>query len=73
MAIPELIGRMDAGSAIVTLEALARDLPTHTVRSEGQVAFQQFSTPPALAYLAVHLARITSEDALARAAIKTLK
>ena len=62
MAIPELIGRMDAGSAIVTLEALAKDLPTHTVRSEGQVAFQQFSTPPALAYLAVHLARITSED-----------
>jgi hypothetical protein len=57
MAIPELVGRMDARDAISTLEALARELPTHTVRSEDQIAFQQFSTPPALARLAVHLAR----------------
>jgi hypothetical protein len=47
MAIPELVGRMDAEAAVRTLEALARDLPTHTVRSEDQIAFQQFSTPPA--------------------------
>ncbi|SCY83454.1 Methyltransferase domain-containing protein [Novosphingobium aromaticivorans] len=83
MAIPELVGRMDAGAAIGTLEALARELPTHTVRSEDQIAFQQFSTPPALACLAVHLARLGSEDiflepsagtgiiaALARGAVK---
>jgi hypothetical protein len=62
MAIPELVGKMDAGAAIAALEALAKELPTHTVRSESQVAFQQFSTPPALAYLAVHLAKITSND-----------
>jgi hypothetical protein len=30
------------------------------VRSEDQIAFQQFSTPPALAMLAVHLARLSS-------------
>ena len=58
MAIPDLVGRMDAGAAIKTLEALARELPTHTVRSEDQIAFQQFSTPPALAMLAVQLARL---------------
>ncbi len=62
MAIPELVGRMDAGAGIGTLEALAKELPTHTVRSEDQIAFQQFSTPPALACLAVHLARLGSED-----------
>ena len=62
MAIPELVGRMDAEAAVRTLEALARELPTHTVRSEDQIAFQQFSTPPALACLAVHLARLVSED-----------
>lgn len=62
MAIPELVGRMDAQDAISTLEALARELPTHTVRSEDQIAFQQFSTPPALACLAVHLARLGSDD-----------
>lgn len=44
IAIPELVGRMDAGAAIGTLEALAKELPTHTVRSEDQIAFQQFST-----------------------------
>ena len=64
MAIPEIVGRMDAGAAIKTLEALTRELPTHTVRSEDQIAFQQFSTPPALACLAVHLARLASDDVL---------
>jgi hypothetical protein len=62
MAIPELVGQMDAGDAISTLEALAKELPTHTVRSEEQIAFQQFSTPPALACLAVHLARLGPDD-----------
>jgi hypothetical protein len=62
MAIPELVGRMDAQDAISALEALARELPTHTVRSEEQIAFQQFSTPPALACLAVHLAGLGADD-----------
>lgn len=64
LAIPELVSRMDVGAAISTLEALARELPTHTVRSEDQIQFQQFSTPPALARLAVHLARLSCDDAL---------
>jgi hypothetical protein len=51
LAIPDLVGRMDVGAAIATLEALVRELPTHTVRSENQIQFQQFSTPPALAVL----------------------
>ena len=64
LAIPELVGRMDLGAAIATLEVLAKELPTHTVRSENQIQFQQFSTPPALARLAVHLARLSSDDIL---------
>jgi len=62
MAVPELVGQMDAGAAIRTLEALTTELPTHTVRSENQIAFQQFSTPPTLAYLAVHLAQVSNGD-----------
>ena len=62
MSLPQLVAPMEVGSAIRALEALAAELPTHTVRSENQIAFQQFSTPPALAYLAVHLARLTRED-----------
>lgn len=64
LAIPELVGRMEVGAAISTLEALARELPTHTVRSEDQIQFQQFSTPPTLARLAVHLARLSVDDVL---------
>ncbi len=64
LAIPELVSRMDVGAAISTLEALAKELPTHTVRSEDQIQFQQFSTPPALARLAVHMARLSSDDML---------
>src|SRR3990167_10101528 len=62
LAIPELVGRMDVGAAIATLEALAKELPTHTVRSEDQIEYQQFSTPPALAMLAIQLARLSSAD-----------
>ena len=57
----ELTARCDAGSAIRALDALARELPTHTVRSEAQIEYQQFSTPPALAMLAVQLARLLEE------------
>ena len=38
MAVPRLVGQMEAGAAIRTLEALTKDLPTHTVRSEAQIA-----------------------------------
>ncbi len=34
LAIPELVGRMDVGASISALEALARELPTHTVRGK---------------------------------------
>lgn len=58
----ELTSRCDGASAIRTLEAITRELPTHTVRSEEQIEYQQFSTPPALAMLAIQLARLTSDD-----------
>jgi predicted RNA methylase len=48
--------------AFKALEHLARQLPTQTVRSEEQVALQHFSTPPALAWLLVALARINEAD-----------
>ena len=64
LAVPELIRGCDALAAIRALEALSRELPTHTVRSECQIAFQQFSTPPALAMLAVHLAQLSPDDVL---------
>ncbi|WP_197423691.1 strawberry notch-like NTP hydrolase domain-containing protein, partial [Novosphingobium sp. CCH12-A3] len=64
LAIPTLVGRMEVAAAISTLEAISRALPTHTVRSEDQIQFQQFSTPPALARLAVHLARLSGDDVL---------
>ncbi|NLR40646.1 strawberry notch-like NTP hydrolase domain-containing protein [Novosphingobium sp. ERW19] len=62
LAIPELVGPMEVAAAISALEAIAQALPTQTVRSEDQIQFQQFSTPPALACLAVHLARLSSDD-----------
>ncbi|MGD9810682.1 MAG: strawberry notch-like NTP hydrolase domain-containing protein [Sphingobium sp.] len=61
---PELTRTGDIAASIGTLEALTKELPTHTVRSEDQLAFQQFSTPPALALLAVHLARLQPDDVL---------
>lgn len=42
--------------------ALAARLPTQTVRSEEQIALQQFSTPVDLAALAIHLAAPIPED-----------
>ncbi len=35
---------MEADAAICTIEPLTKELPPHTVRSEAQIAFQQFST-----------------------------
>ncbi|QOT74559.1 strawberry notch family protein (plasmid) [Sphingobium fuliginis] len=48
----------DVASAI----ALADRLPTQTVRSEEQIAWQQFSTPVDIAALAVVLANVQPDD-----------
>ncbi|WBO21749.1 strawberry notch-like NTP hydrolase domain-containing protein [Sphingomonas abietis] len=48
--------------AFATLKWLEGTLPTQTFRSEHQVAFQQFSTPIALAWLVGQAARMSSDD-----------
>lgn len=55
----------DAAAAVKTEEALQQFmglLPTQTVRTEEQQAFQQFSTPPNIAYLAAWAANISGAD-----------
>lgn len=52
----------DFGKALTGLRAMMKLLPTQSSRSETQVKFQQFSTPPTLAYLAARLAAPTAED-----------
>ena len=55
----------DAAAAVRTEEALQQFmglLPTQTVRTEEQQAFQQFSTPPNIAYLAAWAANISGAD-----------
>ncbi|MFN0140541.1 MAG: hypothetical protein ACKVQW_10720 [Pyrinomonadaceae bacterium] len=47
---------VDALSSILRL--LQKRVPTQTWRSETQITFQQFSTPAAIAYLAVYLLNI---------------
>ena len=57
--------RREAGSPegmLAMLEALAALEPSHTRRSEGQVARQQFSTPLPLAYAALQAARVRPGD-----------
>lgn len=49
-------------SDIASLSALVDQLPTHTVRSEEQIKFQQFSTPADLAALATILAQARPDD-----------
>ncbi|CUX67445.1 putative methylase/helicase [Agrobacterium genomosp. 5 str. CFBP 6626] len=49
-------------SALAMLTKVARLLPTHTRRSEGSQALQQFSTPIPLAYAASRAAGITPAD-----------
>lgn len=45
-----------------SLQRFEQSLPTQTVRSEQQIALQQFSTPITLAYLAAQAARLTAGD-----------
>ena len=52
----------DAGACLATLTTLVDNLPTHTVRSQEQIEFQQFSTPAPTAYLAGLAARIAPTD-----------
>ena len=57
--------RREAGSPermLAMLEALARLEPSHTRRSEEQVARQQFSTPLPLAYAMLQAARVRPGD-----------
>ena len=49
-------------TCLAALTDLVAGLPTHTVRSEEQIALQQFSTPAPIAYLATLAARIVSTD-----------
>ncbi len=47
---------------LAELVELTASLPTHTVRSEQQIALQQFSTPVPIAYLATLAARVAPAD-----------
>lgn len=51
-----------AEDGIVWMEELLARIPTQTKRTEEQLALQQFSTPPNIAYLANWLADIDSSD-----------
>jgi predicted RNA methylase len=52
----------DANVRLAQLIAMTAALPTHSVRSETQVAFQQFSTPAPIGFLAARAAAITASD-----------
>lgn len=54
----------DPGETLARLGAFAARLPVQGYRSESQVALQQFSTPPALAFLAVRACRPERDDLL---------
>lgn len=51
-----------AASAVKRLEHLLELLPTQNVRTQEMEDFQQFSTPPNIAYLAAWAANITNSD-----------
>jgi len=52
----------DAAAAFAKLRSLMQRLPTQTDRTQEQTEFQQFSTPPALAWLAAKLLDIRPSD-----------
>lgn len=58
------VGRLEDAPAEICalLTALTELAPTHTRRSEEQVALDQFSTPPALAAIAVAAAQVRPGD-----------
>jgi len=53
---------VDANTQLAQLIAMTAALPTHSARSETQVAFQQFSTPAPIGFLAAKAAAITARD-----------
>ena len=61
----ELLMKSDPVESVSTiLRPLQKRLPTQTWRSETQIVFQQFSTPPAIAYLAAYLLNIQPGEAV---------
>lgn len=60
-------GNGDAAAAVRTeksLQQVLSQLPTQSVRTEEQQQYQQFSTPPNIAYLAAWAANIDSADSV---------
>ncbi|MBO5510270.1 MAG: strawberry notch family protein [Clostridia bacterium] len=51
-----------AVQAVAKLEELVGNLPTQTNRTSEQEKFQQFSTPPTIAYLAAWVANVKASD-----------
>ncbi len=51
-----------AGRALSSLHRLMNLLPTQTKRTEEMQQFQQFSTPPTIAYMAAWAANVNSND-----------
>ncbi|MBP3360307.1 MAG: strawberry notch family protein [Clostridia bacterium] len=61
LGVNEYILSLDDVSADKMTEILSH-LPSETKRTEGQDKFQQFSTPPTIAYLANYAANVNSND-----------
>ncbi len=52
----------DALNTLSELQNIMRNIPTQTKRTEEMESYQQFSTPPTIAFTAARLANITSAD-----------
>lgn len=52
----------DALNTLSDLQGIMRNIPTQTKRTEEMESYQQFSTPPTIAFTAARLANITSDD-----------
>lgn len=52
----------DALNTLSELQNILRNIPTQTKRTEEMESYQQFSTPPTIAFTAARLANITSDD-----------
>lgn len=52
----------DALNTLSELQNILRNIPTQTKRTEEMESYQQFSTPPTIAFTAARLANITSAD-----------
>ena len=61
LGVNKYILSMEDVSAQKMLELLEL-LPTQTKRTEEMIKFQQFSTPPSIAYLANYVANVNSDD-----------